>query len=202
MKRQVHEHEVGPLIPEAIGGDLAAVRGTIVDNPEHTSGIDVRLGAQVVVYPQGNGPPPPVRMSLAEYERDAAATLAAKQRLFGQGIYAIGPQPALVGRRAPAAAPTSSLQATIDQPQRLASVETRSSFVPSHITGQLTGRDARVGLPLAVALNGRIAATGWSAQLEGSDSTIVSIMVPPELLHDGRNDARLYLIDGTRLVAL
>ena len=157
---------------------------------------------QVVVYPQGNGPPPPVRMSFTEYERDAAATLAAKQRLFGQGIYAIGPQPALVGRRAPAAAPSAALQATIDQPQRLASVETRSSFVPSHITGQLTGRDARVGLPLAVALNGRIAATGWSAQLEGSDRMIVSIMVPPELLHDGRNDARLYLIDGTRLVPL
>jgi hypothetical protein len=157
---------------------------------------------QVVVFPQGEGPPPPVRMSLAEYERDASATLAAKQRLFGHGIYAIGPHPELVGREAPAAAATSSLRATIDQPQRLASVDTRSSFVPSNITGRLTGAGARAGLPLAVALNDRIVATGWSAQLKGDDQVIVSFMVPPELLHDGRNDARVYLIDAARLVPL
>jgi hypothetical protein len=29
---------------------------------------------------------------------------------------------------------------------------------------------------------------------------IVSFMVPPQLLHDGRNDARVYLNDGARLV--
>jgi hypothetical protein len=159
--------------------------------------------SQVVVFPQGDGSPPPVRMSLGEYERDAAATLAAKERLFGDGIYAIGPQPALVGRPAPAPAATASeLRATIDQAQQLASVHTRSSFVPSNITGRLTGAAARPGLPLAIALNGRIAATGWSAQLKGSDSVVASFMVPPGLLNDGRNDARVYLIDGTRLVEL
>jgi hypothetical protein len=159
---------------------------------------------QVVVFPQGEGPPPPVRMSLAEYERDVSATLAAKQRLFGHGIYAIGPQPELVGREAPAAAAAaaSSLRATIDQPQRLTSVDTRSAFVPSNITGRLTGAGARTGLPLAIALNDRIVATGWSAQLEGADNVIVSFMIPPRLLHDGHNDARVYLIDRTRLVPL
>lgn len=74
--------------------------------------------------------------------------------------------------------------------------------MPSNITGRLTGEGARPGLPLAVALNGRIAATGWSAQLKGSDSIIASFMVAPGLLRDGRNDARVYLIDGTRLVKL
>jgi sulfatase-like protein len=157
---------------------------------------------QVVVFPREPGHPPPVRMSLAEYERRTAATLAAKQRLFGHGIYAIGAQPGLVGRQAPTAAPASALRATIDQPKRLASVDTRSSFVPSNITGRLTGAGARTGLPLAIALNGRIAATGWSAQLEGDHSVIASFMIPPRLLHDGRNNARVYLIDGTRLVPL
>jgi hypothetical protein len=157
---------------------------------------------QVVVFPQGDGPPPPVRMSLDDYERAAAATLAAKQRLFGHGIYAIGPQPTLVGRPAPVAAPESPLRATIDQPQRLASVDTSSSFVPTNITGQLTGAGARPGLPLAVALNGRVAATAWSAQLEDSDDVIITFMVPPRLLHDGRNDARVYLVDAARLVPL
>ncbi len=163
---------------------------------------DYRPDPQVVVFPRGAGHPPPVRMSMAEYERRTSATLAAKQRLFGRGIYAIGSQPGLVGRQAPAAAATSPLRATIDQPRRLASVDARSSLVPSNITGRLTGAGARAGLPLAVALNGRIAATGWSAQLEGEHSVIASFMVPPQLLHDGRNDARMYLIDGARLVAL
>jgi hypothetical protein len=31
---------------------------------------------------------------------------------------------------------------------------------------------------------------------------IVSFMVAPRLLHDGRNDARVYLIDGAQLVPL
>jgi hypothetical protein len=157
---------------------------------------------EVVVFPQGDGPPPPVRMSLAEYERDVSATLAAKQRLFDHGIYAIGPQPELVGREAPAAAAASSLRATIDQPQRLTSVDTRSVFVPSNVTGRLTGAGTRTGLPLAIALNDHIVATGWSAQLEGADNVIFSFMIAPRLLHDGHNDARVYLIDRTRLVPL
>jgi Sulfatase len=158
---------------------------------------------EVVVFPQGDGPPPPVRMALDAYEHARAATLAAKQRLFGNGVYAIGPQPALVGRPAPAPAATRlPMRATIDQPQRLANVDTQSSFVPSNITGRLTGAAARPGLPLAVALDGRIAATSWSAQIKGSASVITSFMVAPGLLHDGRNDARVYLIDGTRLVEL
>jgi hypothetical protein len=31
---------------------------------------------------------------------------------------------------------------------------------------------------------------------------VISFMVPPRLLRDGRNDARVYLIDGARLVPL
>jgi Sulfatase len=155
----------------------------------------------VVVFPQGEDPAP-VRMSLADYEREAAASLAAKHRLFGRGIYAIGPDPGLVGRTAPATAPASPLRATIDQRGQLTSVDTRASFVPSNITGRLTGEGARAGLPLAVALNGRIAATGRSAQLQGDPSVVISFMVPPRLLRDGRNDARVYLIDGARLVPL
>jgi Sulfatase len=156
---------------------------------------------QVVVFPQGEDPAP-VRKSLDEYEHEAAATLAAKQRLFGHGIYAIGPNSELVGHLAPSTAPGSALRATIDQPGRLATVDTQSSFVPSNITGRLTGAGARAGLPVAVALNGRIAATGWTAQLKDDPSVILSFMVPSQLLHDGRNEASVYLIDGPRLVPL
>ena len=53
-----------------------------------------------------------------------------------------------------------------------------------------------------MAVYGRIAATGWTAQLEDDPSVILSFMVPPQLLHDGRNDARVYLIDGAGLVPL
>jgi Sulfatase len=157
---------------------------------------------QVVVFPQGEGPPPPVRMSLEQYERAAAATLTAKKRLFAHGIYAIGPDPELVGRPAPTTAPASAMRARVDQPGRLANVDTRSTFLPSQITGRLTGAGARAGLPVAVAVNDRIAATGWSAQLKDNPGVILSFMIPPRLLHDGRNNARFYLIDGPRLVPL
>ena len=156
---------------------------------------------QVVVFPQGENAAP-IRKPLAEYEDEVAATLAAKQRLIGHGIYAIGPDPEFVGRRAPAAAPASPLRATIDRPGRLASVNTRSSFVPSNITGRLTGAGARADLPLAVAIDGRIAATARTAQVKDDPSVIISFMVPPGVLHDGRNEARVYLIDGARLVPL
>ena len=94
------------------------------------------------------------------------------------------------------------MNATIDRRERLATVDTRSSFVPSNITGRLTGPGARPGLPVAVAVNGRIAATGWTAQLKDNPSVVLSFMVPPQLLHDGRNEASVYLIDDGRLVPL
>jgi hypothetical protein len=116
--------------------------------PTIADGLDVRIpwsisgrsflrpdylpDTQVLVFPRAAGHPPPVEMSLLEYERRTAATLAAKQRLFGHGIYAIGPRPALVGRQTPATAPASPLRATIDHSQRLASVDTRSSFAVEH----------------------------------------------------------------------
>jgi hypothetical protein len=55
---------------------------------------------------------------------------------------------------------------------------------------------------VAVAVNDRIAATGWSAQLKDNPGVILTFMIPPRLLHDGRNNARFYLIDGPRLVPL
>jgi Sulfatase len=157
---------------------------------------------QVTLFPQGNNHPPPVVLSMAEYGRQTAATLAAKLRIFGNGMYTNGPDPQLHGRRAPGTAPDSGLRATIDHPERLTHVDTGSTFLPSNITGRLTGANARASLPLAVAVNGRIAATGMSAQLEGVDDVVVSLLVPPQTLHNGSNDVRLYLIAGGRLTAI
>ena len=50
------------------------------------------------------------------------------------------------------------------------------------------------GLDLAVAVNGRIAATTRSFEFDGE--TLVSALVPEEALRPGENSVRLYVVDG------
>ena len=60
-----------------------------------------------------------------------------------------------------------------------------AELVPARIAGTLDGVDA--GTPLAVALNGRVAATTYS--YEGDRGTEFAAMVPPSLLRARRQRA-------------
>jgi hypothetical protein len=52
------EHEVRPLGAEAVGGELASVRGAVVDDPEHAPGARVGLGGHDLLdqAPEGRDP--------------------------------------------------------------------------------------------------------------------------------------------------
>ena len=80
----------------------------------------------------------------------------------------------------------------------------RGPVVATHLVGTVQGRGARRGLPIAVAVNGTIAATGQTAQLRGSSRTWVSLMIPESSLRDGRNEVRLFVVrpDGLARVRL
>ncbi len=66
-----------------------------------------------------------------------------------------------------------------------------AELVPARIAGSLEGVDAKV--PLAVALNGRIAATTYS--YEGHRAVEFAAMVPPSLLQPGDNELTLLEIE-------
>ena len=161
-----------------------------------------RPAPDVTVDGHRNGRRSKVTLTLAEYHRRAAADLATKQRLFGADPYAIGPHTELLGRRVAAGADPAGLHAHIIRAGRLDTLDTRSPVLPAAITGRLTGANARPGLPLALALDGRIVATGSSARLENDPRTYFSFMVPPTAFHDGRNAPAVYLVTSGGLAAL
>ena len=135
--------------------------------------------------------------------RDAA--VRRKTAWFGSGggrnpdaLYLIGPHAELVGQ------PVRSMSllereeaaesARIDQAEDLREVDLGSRFVPGQITGELPDGRPGGGRQVALALNGKIAATGWTFSLEGSPRESFELMVPESAFRHGPNHARLFEI--------
>lgn len=129
--------------------------------------------------------------------------------LFGEGedepgIFGIGPHPELIGQRVAAArkgAP-GDLEATLAGEVRslLRDLPRGSPVVPSPVYGSLEGDRAEDRLPIAVAVNGRIAAVSWT---DGSGSATFSALLPEESFRPGRNRVEVFLIrEDTRGVEL
>jgi hypothetical protein len=112
------------------------------------------------------------------YERAKRAALRRKLRLFGDGIYRFGPRPDLLGRRVPPGG-------------RRISVDRGSGFVPAHVAGTIPGGRPGGGRTVAVAVNGRIAATGVTFTLAGAAGEQYSLMVPERAFRPGVNRVEL-----------
>jgi hypothetical protein len=125
-----------------------------------------------------------------------------KLALFGSGggpeperLFRIGPHPELVGRPiAGLARPRRRPAARIDQAAELRRVDPGSGFVPAEITGRLRGGRPGGGRPLAIAVNGRIAAVGRTFSLAGSRAESFEVIVPEWTLQPGENDVRVFEI--------
>jgi hypothetical protein len=145
-------------------------------------------------------------ISLAGYERDRMKALRRKVALFGSdgkgpGLYGIGPDRQLIGRSVSDLPVTDSSklhgQITPEISGLLGKVRTKSSFLPANITGRIMRGDADRGIPLALALNGKIAAVGWTAKLKGDRHVYFTFFAPPSAFRDGRNDAQVYAVSGS-----
>jgi hypothetical protein len=133
-----------------------------------------------------------VRLSEAELGRRAAAARTLKFRLFGGGLFAVGPHRELHGtpvERWPKL-PAGGTRALLDSPSRFANVRPGSGVVPVKLMGRVTGHKR---LDLAVAVNGTIVATAPTLSLHGAQ--LFSLLIPEESLQAGRNDVRLYAIE-------
>ena len=124
----------------------------------------------------------PLRFTAAEWERGKAAALERKLRLFGVGrdgplrLFRVGPHPELLSRPVRGFAVEQSEGAHFVDAKAYGRVDPRSPTVPSWVTGYLEGVPA--GRDLAVAVNGRIAATTKSFQLATGKQTLFAAMVP------------------------
>jgi Sulfatase len=153
--------------------------------------------APVAVYREQGKKGRVFRTSLAGYDRARRAALQRKTRLFSHGLYGIGPHPELIGRQVAALSGELAPAKAVLNPElrkALGAVDPDASYVPANLAGRI--EDAPRGTPLALALNGKVAAVGWSAQLAGDKRVYFSFFAPPGSFEKGRNSARIYKIQG------
>jgi hypothetical protein len=144
--------------------------------------------------------------TLADYDRKRREALRRKVALFGSdgkgpGLFGIGPNRRLIGKPVSelSVRPTGPLEGrlTPEIEDLLAKVDTKSSFLPSNVTGEIGGAGARRGIPLALSLDDRVAAVGWSAMLKGDRHVYFSFFAPPDAFRDGRNEAHVFAVSGS-----
>jgi hypothetical protein len=129
----------------------------------------------------------------AQLWRERRAALERKLSLFERGLFKIGPDPELVGRKVDDLQGVRRLTtARVDQAPQLLDVDPGSGFVPAELTGTLPHGRPRGGRAVAIAVNGRVEAVGRTFSLAGSSAESFAAMVPGRALRPGANDVRVY----------
>jgi Sulfatase len=160
-----------------------------------------------------------VRIGLPELERRRAHWRQRRARLFGTGAqselfygdpwaraYRIGPHGELLDRpvarlRVRAGAPAAG--ASVISPSLYAHVSRHARVVPTRVMGQLQDVPLGEHRDLALAVNGRIRATGRSFDLTRERLEFFSFIVPESALRSGPNRLDLFeVLPGGELVAV
>ena len=148
-----------------------------------------------------------IRISARAYERRRRAIVRRRLALFGSGptgFYTrIGPHRELIGRA------VASLRRTSAGKLRgrligtaLRSVQRASGLVPAQIVGSVRGGRRGAKHDVAVAVNGRIEATGRTWYLRGSRTEHFAMNVPEGSLRDGRNSVEVFEVRRGGVVKL
>jgi hypothetical protein len=197
--RHVRTFDVVPTMADAVGISMPwKVMGRSIFTSPVPEQVDVyrEQGLKGGIYSLG----------LTAYEGVRRAALAQKIALFGSngrgpGLFGIGPNRELIGRSVAELSPsgTGPYRGTLkpEVSDALDKVDTRSSFVPAAITGTIDGAGADRGMPLALALNGKIAAVGSSLKVDGDDRVWFSFLAPPDAFRDGANDVQVFTVAGS-----
>lgn len=134
---------------------------------------------------------------------DTRASLERMIEVFGSGgTHGVFPRveafPELLGRRPrDLVGESRGYRVAIENQRRLARVRPRSGFVPAQISGFLLLPEAReVPICLAVAVNGPIEATTCVyRRAEDPMARKWSVLVPEAVLHPGRNEVSVFVVD-------
>jgi hypothetical protein len=135
-------------------------------------------------------------------ERGKYAALARKLTIFGSGrgitgLFRIGPHPEIIGRRVGEVRRLlgkAGRQVLVDDEDLFRSVDLASPVVPALISGQIVGDGEGAGILLAIAVNGRIAATTRTFLLP--QGTWFTALVPESVFRQGANEVEVFRIAG------
>jgi hypothetical protein len=142
-----------------------------------------------------------ITVSTEELERQQRAALARKLAIFGPGLdpFALGPNSELRGRRVAdlevARNGRAGVRAELDAPDELRAVGPRSGFVPAQLTGRVRSAAPRKR-PVAIAVNGRIAAVAETFFMGGDGVERLSVLIPEAAFRPGRNDVEVFEVEG------
>lgn len=139
-------------------------------------------------------------VSTAGLERARAAAVAGLQKRYGTGrdsLFRLGPHRELVGR--PVAQlrrlAAGRVRARLRAPGLRRSVRAASRYRPALVLGRIAGGKPG-GRALALAVNGRIAVTGWSFPPMGSTGQNISLLLPENALPAGTSRLELFEVVG------
>jgi Sulfatase len=159
-----------------------------------------------------------IRIGLAEMERRRAANRARRARTFLTGeqsdlvlgspwasVYRVGSHAELTGRRLGdlSVAATGPVRVRPANAGLLRAVDQGNELLPTRVTGTLSGVGRDELRDLAVAVNGRVQATGRTFHLRGHRPEYFSMLVPEKALRPGDNRLEIFAVgDRDRLTPL
>jgi hypothetical protein len=158
----------------------------------------VRRRRQIRILQRGTFKP--MRWSLADWEAGKRRVLERKLQVFGTGaegplrLFRIGPDQRLLFR------PVRDFRIVPGSGARFASaseyrnVDRRSATIPAQVTGYLKG--VPDGRTLAIAVNGRIAATCHSFTLATGIGPAFAAMTPESFWRQGRNLVEVFQVEA------
>jgi hypothetical protein len=194
-----------PLFVRAPGQRRGRIDDSAVDSTDILALIARQLGVRVpwdtgarsrtklTIYREKDGGSVVIDRRRLEELRDAA--VARKLELFPRGHpFEIGPHRELVGKPLSAVATSTRtpIRTTVDAPEQFRSVNPRARTIPIDVSGVVRGAPAR-RRPIAVALNGRIAATGWTIVDGGGEH--FTVLLRPRRLPRGRAVIKVYALN-------
>jgi hypothetical protein len=137
---------------------------------------------------------PAVTLPLREVLAGVRRREAYEERILGDDVYAVGSRPDLLGRPVGPQTPVGDgPRVTIDAPEDYDDVRSDEPL-PVFVTGAATGlpRDALI----AVAVNGRVVATGHVYPRRKASGLEYSVLLPPDSLRQGANAIEVLQVLG------
>ena len=150
----------------------------------------------------------PVTGNVRDVEQGVLRTARRNAMIFGRGrdsLYGFGSDEALLGQNAaPLACSTVGVRASLDHVKDFQDIRPSTGFVPVRLSGEVDGLTDVDRAKLALAVNGRVAATTWAYERSGHGRFVA--LVPEHAFKAGTNSVTVYEIDTsperTTLVAL
>ena len=183
--------DVLPTIADVLGAELPS--GVDGEPASERSGLDGEI--EVLRHDE----PEAREFELSEVLRGRDAAASRLAATFGTGwgdVYAMGPNASLIGSAVGSldvAEPRPGAGFELSAGGDYVDVDTDGEALPALIYGELEG--VAEGTPMAVAVNGEIAAVSEAYRsVDGYDA--VALIAPPESFRDGPNEIELFEVAG------